>query len=133
MSEHYVDDVDTAEPGWAKGTGQLYLDEMAGKDLFGFGFDASQTDPMAGSNTYLGVESDISGTDDGFVSMDVSEKRREKLKLVRECVDKNELRSGLASSIFGKARFCFPPATAAWGRPACTPSSSAPARKGAMH
>ena len=121
VSEHYYDDADTAEPGWAQGTGQACLDELCGDTFHGFGFDELQTSHMKGENDYLGVTSDISTADEGFLTMDVSRKRRDKIKLlVQEVLDSGVLKSGIAASIYGKSRFMLSPCYGGLGN-ACLP------------
>ena len=128
MSEHYYDDADTTEPGWAEGSGQRCLDTMCGKRFFGFGFDEEQTTRMLPENDYLGVTSDLAGADDGFVCMDVSTSRRDKIKeLVSAVLESGSLRSGLASSIYGKARFMLSPCYGGLGN-ACLPEIGARSR-----
>ena len=121
VAEHYYDDVDSAEPSWAGESGQQALRTLCNGEFFGFGFDEEQTEKMAGINDYLGVSSDLRGTDDGFMLMTVSKKRRDKIKLlVQESILNDELRSGMAASIFGKARFMISPCYGGLGN-ACLP------------
>jgi hypothetical protein len=110
VSEHYYDDNDITEPDWAEGSGQAALVYFCSERLLGFPFDPEQEDEMDTSNEYLGVISDLVPSTEGTVEMDVSRKRRSKLKaLVVETEQDNTCRSGLASSIFGKAGFMLSP------------------------
>ena len=71
---------------------------------------------------YLGVETCFSRIQDGVVLMDVTRKRRLKLKsLVREIRDSGELRSGMAASLFGKARFALSPCFGSVGKACLQP------------
>jgi hypothetical protein len=129
VCEHYYDDANTAEPAWARDTGQQCLAAICGEQFFGFGFDEEQTTGMLPSNDYLGVSSSLEHADDGFVLMDVSASRRKKLKeLVQAVRSARELRSGLASSIFGKARFMLSPCYGGLGK-ACLPPLNLRARQ----
>ena len=129
VAEHYYDDVDNAEPGWAGDSGQESLYVLCGPEFFGFGFDDEQTSHMAGKNDYLGVGSDLRGADQGYMEMDVSQKRKDKIKqLVDEAILTQELRSGLAASIFGKARFMISPCYGGLGN-ACLPPVNLRARQ----
>jgi hypothetical protein len=77
---------------------------------------------MRPSNEYLGVVSDLREAPDGTVSMDVSRKRRGKIKaLVRTALDAQECRSGLAASLFGKAGFMLAPCYSGIGRACLEP------------
>ena len=121
VSEHYYDDADTCEPGWAHGSGQEALYALCGDEFFGFGFDDEQSTAMLGSNEYLGVTSDLRYADEGVLLMDVSAKRRGKLQqLLQEVQRAGTLSSGLASSIFGKARWMLSPCYGGLGV-ACLP------------
>ena len=122
VTEHYYDDNDTCEPGWAGDSGQLALIALCGCDFFGFPFDPDQHVPMHTSNEYLGVESRLHRMHEGVLEMDVSTKRREKLhELIEETQRSGELRSGLASSIFGKAGFMLSPCYGCVGRACLQP------------
>ena len=134
VTEHYYDDADTAEPSWAQGSGQACLYALCGDEFFGFGFDDEQTAPMEAANDYLGVNSDLSHMDDGYIQMDVSRKRREKIKLlVSAAVDNDEMRSGLAASVFGKARFMISPCYGGLGNACLPPINLRSRQKGAVH
>jgi len=121
VSEPYYDDADTTEPGYAGQSGQACLAAIAGPQFFGFGFDEEQTELMAPRNDFLGVTSDLSHGDSGYVVMDVSSSRKAKIKqLVQEVLLSKQLRSGLAASLFGKARFMLSPCYGSLGK-ACLP------------
>ena len=73
--------------------------------FFGFPFDPGKDVEMAESNEYLGVISDLSRAGDGILMMDVSKKRRKKIKeITEEILREQKLTSGLAASLFGKSR-----------------------------
>ena len=110
VTEHYFDDNDTCEPGWAGDTGQECLVTLHGERFFGFPFDEGKHVHMRGTNDYLGVESSVGCADDGFLMMDVSQKRRDKVRELVSATRKSRvLKSGAAASIFGKARFMLSP------------------------
>ena len=72
---------------------------------------------MATTNEYLGVESSFARITESVLTMHVTKKRRAKLReLINEVWHANELRSGLASSIFGKAGFMMSPCYSSLGR-----------------
>ena len=122
VTEHYYDDNDTSEPGWARGSGQAMLVTLCSETFFGFPFDPNKDEPMDEENEYLGVVSDLSGVPSGVLRMDVSQKRRRKLRdLIDEVRCARELRSGLASSIFGKAGFMLSPCYGSLGRACLQP------------
>ena len=77
---------------------------------------------MKALNEYLGVVSDLGRVDEGVVTMDVSAKRRKKIKaLTSEILGSRRLQSGLASSIFGKARFMLSPCFGCLGKACLQP------------
>ena len=122
VTEHYVDDSNVTEPDFCRGTGLLYLMELSGDTFFGFRYDDEQTKGEADANEYLGVWSDLDGFNDGVMSMDVTAKRRGKLgALLGEVRRARTLRSGLASSIFGKARFMLSPVYGCIGKACLQP------------
>ena len=122
VSEHYYDDVDTAEPSFARGSGQRALERLCGAQFFGFGFDDEQTSAMSGANDYLGVSTDLTPAPQGYVLMEVSLSRRKKIQaLVDEAIRAHELRSGMAASIFGKARFMLSPCYGGLGKACLAP------------
>jgi hypothetical protein len=123
LNEHYVDDHDICEPESAGDSGQLCLWELCSERFFGYPFDKGKHEPMAEENEYLGVITDFSHTATRrVVRMDVSKKRRAKLReLVREVYRAKTLRSGLASSIFGKARFTMSPCFGSIGKACLQP------------
>jgi hypothetical protein len=121
ICEHYYDDADTAEPSWAEGTGQRCLDTLCGDEFFGFEFDPEQTSTMETVNDFLGVNTSFTEEESGYVTMDVSAARRGKIKkLVHEVRTSGELKSGMASSIYGKSRFMLSPCYGGLGN-ACLP------------
>jgi len=122
VTEHYVDDNDTSEPDFAAESAQKALKELLGNRLIGFPFDDSKDEDVDDSNIYLGVLTDFTEIEDGTIVMDVSRDRREKLKqLVQEVQRAQELRSGLAASIFGKARFTISPCFGCVGKACLQP------------
>lgn len=122
LTEHYFDDNDTSEPSFAGDTGQECLVELCSDTFFGFEFDGDKDVMMDDSNEYLGVISDLSETHRGIMRMDVSRKRRGKIKeLTVETQASGKLASGLASSIFGKARFMLSPCFGSVGKAALQP------------
>jgi hypothetical protein len=122
VNEHYYDDADICEPAAAHGEGQEMLVELHGDSFVGFPFDPSKDVIMNSSNEYLGVESSFDGIPRGVLIMDVTAKRRRKLKdLIDEVYKAGELRSGLASSLFGKAGFALSPCYSSLGRACLLP------------
>ena len=122
VSEHYYDDNDTTEPAYANGSGQACLKLLHSNQFLGFPFDDGKDALMGESNEYLGVVSSFERVADGILVQDVSRKRRGKLRdLVREVAKARELRSGLASSIFGKAGFMLSPCYSSLGRACLLP------------
>ena len=120
--EHFYDDKDLTEPGWCGDSGFACLDLLFSDDFAGFPFEVSKNAPMRGANEYQGVVSDLSGADDGVLFMDVTRKRRDKLhELVSETLGAGVLRSGMAASIFGKARFMLSPVYGALGKACLQP------------
>lgn len=119
VTEHFYDDKDTCEPGWCGTSGQDMLDKLFGFSFFGFPFDEGKDVPMRAANEYLGVVSDLSSVDNGKLSLDVTAKRRAKLKaLVNQVRETSSLTSGLAASIYGKSRFMLSPVYASMGKSA---------------
>jgi len=117
VSEHYYDDNDVCEPTSARLSGQECLVELNSVRFAGFPYDPAKRLGMAPTNEYLGVESSFARITESVLTMHVSKKRRAKLReLVNEVWHANELRSGLASSIFGKAGFMMSPCYSSLGR-----------------
>ena len=122
VTEHYYDDNDTCETKEAGTSGQDALVTLCGDELFGFGYDPGKDVIMDESNEYLGVVSDLGRVDEGVVTMDVSAKRRKKIKaLTSEILRSRRLQSGLASTIFGKARFMLSPCFGSLGKACLQP------------
>ena len=89
---------------------------------------------MHDANEYLGVFSDLGGFSDGYMTMTVTRKRRGKLQdLLTEVRLAKELRSGLASSIFGKARFMLSPAFGSVGKACLQPIMQREYQPGLTH
>ena len=121
-TEHYYDDNDTAEPDYARGSGQKCLIELCGDTFFGFPFDDSKHEPEKEVNEYLGVLTDLSRVDAGVITMDVSKKRRDKIRtMVRDIRKSERLPSGLAASLFGKARWMLSPCFGSLGKACLQP------------
>jgi len=122
VSEHYYDDNDTAEPEFAKGSGQACLVRLCGNEFFGFPFDPNKDEIMKPTNEFLGVISNLSHAEEGILQMDVSQKRRNKIKdLIAQIRKSGELRSGMAASVFGKSRFMLSPCYGAIGKACLQP------------
>ena len=122
VTEHYYDDNDSCEPSYAGTSGQDALIDLCGDDFFGFSFDPGKTESMEESNEYLGVVSDLSRVHEGVLMMDVSSKRRKKIKaLTTEILQERKLRSGMAASIFGKSRFMLSPCFGSLGKACLQP------------
>ena len=122
VSEHYYDDNDTAEPDFCKGSGQKVLVVLCGGKFFGFPFDPNKDETMRESNEYLGVTTSYARVDAGVVLMDVTTKRRDKLReLVRQILRDRSLPSGIAGSLFGKARFALSPCFGSLGKACLQP------------
>jgi hypothetical protein len=122
VSEHYYDDNSTAEPALGGTSGQDALVAICSKDFFGFPFDPNKDEEMKERNEYLGVQSDLSKVRQGVLIMDVSAKRRKKIAELIDEVDRAEkLRSGLAASIFGKARWMLSPCYGTLGKACLQP------------
>ena len=122
VTEHFYDDMNETEPGWAQSSGQRVLKELFGSTFFGFPTEDEKDIDMAVSNEYLGVESDLSSADEGVLRIDVSRKRRSKLKdLADEALRTNTLRSGMAASIYGKGRFMLSPIYGSMGKSCLQP------------
>jgi hypothetical protein len=122
LSEHYFDDNDTTEPGFTGQSGQQCLVELCSDTFFGFEFDGDKDVEMDETNEYLGVVSDLSKAEEGILEMDVSTNRRDKIKeIVEETIKSGTLASGLASSLFGKARFMLSPCFGSVGKAALQP------------
>ena len=122
VTEHYFDDNDIAEPEWADGSGMRALKRLCGDEFFGFAFDDDQDSPWGPVNEYLGVVSGLPEVDRGSMTVDVSEARRDKIKLlVDQSLSSTRLASGGASSIFGKARFMMSPCYGAVGKACLQP------------
>ena len=121
-TEHYVDDFDTSEPEFAGDSGQRALTILCSLTFFGFPFDPTKTDRMHTTREYLGVITDFSRIQEGYILMDVSQKRRKSIRaLVREVIDSGALRSGMAASIFGKSRFMLSPCYGSVGKACLQP------------
>jgi hypothetical protein len=122
VSEHYYDDNSTAEIAHAGTSGQDALKALCSNEFFGFPFDPNKDEAMQEKNEYLGVSSDLSRVDEGILIMDVSSKRRKKIsELVDEVERVKQLRSGLAASIFGKARWMLSPCYGTLGKACLQP------------
>ena len=122
VTEHYYDDNDTAEPECASDSGQRALIDICGDEFFGFPFDERKHEDMRGSNEYLGVLSDVSGTPQGTLRVDVTRKRRDKIKaLIGEIRKKRKLSSGMAGSLFGKSRCLLSPCFSSVGKACLRP------------
>ena len=122
VSEHYYDDNDTCEPDFAKDSGQKALVELCGDTFFGFSFDPGKDVDMRPSNEYLGVVSDLSRMHEGVLEMDVSKKRRRKIKdLTEQVLREQKLRSGMAASLYGKSRFMLSPCFGSLGKACLQP------------
>ena len=122
ITEHYVDDFDTSEPEFANESGQQALTKLCSLTFFGFPFDPEKTDRMRPCNEYLGVITDFRRVQEGYILMDVSQKRRKSIRsLVRGVINSGALRSGMASSIFGKARFMLSPCYGSVGKACLQP------------
>ena len=122
LSEHYYDDNDTAEPGWAGDSGQECLEEIFGDRFFGFPFDVGKKARMREANEYLGVVSSFERISEGLLHMDVTQKRRGKIQeLVQHALAKRSLPSGIAASLFGKSRFMLSPAYGSLGKACLQP------------
>ena len=79
---------------------------------------------MGPVNTYLGVISSFEHLADGYVTLDVSTTRRNKIIAIIDeilLVNSNELRSGAAASLFGKARFAMAPCFGVLGKACLQP------------
>jgi hypothetical protein len=122
VSEHYYDDNDTAEVACAEGSGQECLKAICSEEFFGFPFDSGKDEDMDVSNEYLGVLSSYEKVMEGVLLMDVSKKRRDKIaELIDEVERAKQLRSGLAASIFGKARWMLSPCFGTLGKACLQP------------
>ena len=121
VCEHFYDDVDTAEPAYAGTSGQQALDFIC-SEIIGKPFAAKKHVQADTCNEYLGVETDFSSLEKGIISMDVSKKRRAKLKeLTENILISNSLPSGMAASLFGKARFSISPCFGCVGKACLQP------------
>ena len=122
VTEHYYDDNDTSEITCADKSGQKCLVELCSNTFFGFAFDPRKDVPMQPANEYLGVISDLSKVAEGTVIMDVSTKRRHGIReLTRTVLREQKLASGLAASLFGKARFMLSPCYGSLGKACLQP------------
>ena len=122
VNEHYYDDNDTCEIDCAGRSGQEALVALCSEEFFGFPFDPSKDELMEESNEYLGVISDLSGASEGVLRMDVSKKRRAKIKeITGRILREQRLESGLAASLFGKARFMLSPCFSSVGKACLQP------------
>lgn len=122
VTEHYYDDNSTAEPSCTGSSGQSALTLLCASTFFGFPFDPNKHEEMKGSNEYLGVLSDISDADEGVLRVDVSAKRRRKIKeLIKDIKKRKKLSSGSAGSLFGKARCLLSPAFSSVGKACLQP------------
>ena len=93
VTEHYYDDNDTAEPECAGESGQSALVVLCGREFFGFPFDPAKHEDMRSSNEYLGVLSDIGDAHLGSLRVDVTKKRRNKIReLISEIRKTRKLR-----------------------------------------
>ena len=132
VTEHYYDDNDTTELECADATGQEVLVALCSEVFFGFPFDPGKDVIMDQANEYLGVVSDLSRAEEGFVTMDVSKKRRKKIKEIADRIlREKQLRSGLASSLFGKARFLISPCFGSLGKACLQPIMEREYQRGA--
>ena len=121
-TEHYVDDNDTSEPAYSAKSGQQSLKTLHSSCLLGFPFDDSKDEDVDESNTYLGVITSFEHLSTGVITMDVSKTRRSKISaLVSEVFKANQLRSGLASSLYGSARFAISPCFGCVGKACLQP------------
>ena len=122
VNEHYFDDHDTCEPAWAQSSGQECLVEICGSNFFSFAFDPNKDVDMKPANEYLGVISNLKRAHEGILEMDVSTKRRKKIReLSQETRKTGKLGSGLAASIFGKARYMLSPCFGSLGKACLRP------------
>jgi hypothetical protein len=122
VNEHYYDDNDTCEVACADRSGQEALVTLCSEEFFGFPFDPRKDEDMKEINEYLGVVSDLSSVDRGILRMDVSSKRRSKIKeITRKILLERQLASGLAASLFGKARFMLSPCFGSVGKACLQP------------
>ena len=122
VNEHYYDDNDTCETECAGRSGQKALVTLCSEEFFGFPFDPVKDELMEESNEYLGVISDLSGASEGVLRMDVSKKRRTKIKeITGRILSEQRLESGLAASLFGKARFMLSPCFSSVGKACLQP------------
>ena len=122
VCEHYIDDDDTAEPSFACRSGQRYLVELGEDHFCGFPFEPEKHSWIQESNEYLGVVQDLSGFQDGYLSVSVTRSRREKTAaLIDTAFDEQSLASGIASSIFGKSRYMLSPVYGCLGKACLQP------------
>ena len=109
--------------------------ELSSDSFFGFHMDPDKHNAMDMHNEYLGVISDLScvGTH-RIVRMDVSQKRRLKIRALIDEVDRaQQLRSGLAASLFGKCRFMISPCFGVLGKACLQPIMAREYQKGVTH
>ena len=86
---------------------------------------------MSIANTFLGVISSFARQHEGIVLMDISEARRNKLwDLTEEILVNSSLPSGLAASLFGKARFALSPCFGVVGKACLQPIMAREYEKG---
>lgn len=122
VTEHYYDDNNTCEPEYAQSSGQQCLVELCSEKFFGFPFDDDKHEEMDVDREYLGVSTSFERLDEGVILMNVTTKRRKKLReLVEEILAARELRSGMAASLFGKARFALSPCFGSVGKACLQP------------
>ena len=122
VNEHYYDDNDTCEIECAERSGQEALVALCSEEFFGFPFDPSKDELMKESNEYLGVITDLSSAHEGILRMDVSKKRRGKIReITKNILLTKRLDSGQAASLFGKARFMLSPCFSSVGKACLQP------------
>ena len=122
VTEHYYDDNDVSEPLCVGNSGQQALVALCSERFFGFPFDQNKHEEMSGCNEYLGVVSDLSDAHKGSLRVDVSKKRRKKMReLISEIKKSKKLRGGMAGSLFGKARCLLSPSFSCVGKACLQP------------
>ena len=122
VTEHYFDDADTCEPGFAGDSGQVALGTLHGPRLFGFPFDQGKHEHMAPTHEFLGVETDFSSIHTGVVLLDVTQKRRGKLsELCKDTLALPVVTHALAQSIVGKGSFALSATFSSVGRSCLQP------------
>ena len=122
LTEAYYDDNDTCDPDYGRGSSQKCLIELCSDTFFGFTYDDDKHEEEDECNDFLGVTTDFRRIDEGIITMDVSAKRRGKIReLVRTILDNHKLPSGLAGSLFGKARWMLSPCFGSLGKACLQP------------